>query len=337
MTKDVRFWDRESQARAEKTERQTDSVVNLNGYADKKLAHGSLSSAGMDVPRKRRRRVWRVVAWTLVAAVVVARGDASDCAPCARRPHRLDRAGVWTGTKSKRGTLIREVQGQGTLVPEEIRWLSAPASGRVEKLPIKAGTVVTPDTILVELSNADVELAALEAARQLASAEAELANLAASLDNGKLAQESSLATLKSDLDDAVRRAKADQELADKGFLSKLEMDQSRGRAAELQGRLAFEEKRLAALERANAAQLDAQRAQLERMRSISQFRQHELDNLKVRAGQAGVVQDIPLQVGQSVIGGALLAKVVNPDKLKGESSLSRGSGPRCIHRSIGID
>jgi RND family efflux transporter MFP subunit len=316
MTKDVRFWDQDSQPRASKPAETTNSVTNINSYAEKNLARGSLGSGSMDVPRKRKGRAWRMVAWVVALAALVV-GVTLGLRRLKAAAPSVDRAGVWTDTV-KRGTLIREVQGQGTLVPEEIRWLSAPAAGRVEKLPVKAGTTVTPDTILVELSNTDVELAALEAQRQLASSEAELANLAASLDNGKLAQESTLATLKSDLDDATRRAKADQELADKGFLSKLEMDQSRGRAAELAGRLAFEEKRLAALQRANAAQLDAQRAQLDRLRSIAEFRKHEVDNLKVRAGFAGVVQDIPLQVGQSVTAGSLLAKVVNPDKLKAE-------------------
>jgi len=229
----------------------------------------------------------------------------------------VEMATVWPDIV-KRGTMVRDVQGQGTLVPETVRWITAVASGRVDAIRAQVGQPVDPDTVLVELVNPDVELAALEAQRQVSSAEAELTNLQAQLEGTRLAQQSQVASLKSSLDDARRRARADQDLADKGFLSKLELDQSHDRAVELAGRLAFEQKRLEAIGRGNAAQLAAQRAQVERLRSIADFRQKQLDGLKVRAGESGILQELPLQVGQSVQQGALLARVAKQDRLKAE-------------------
>jgi multidrug resistance efflux pump len=214
--------------------------------------------------------------------------------------------------------MVREVMGQGTLVPEEIRWLAAKTSARVEKVLIKPGTAVKADTVILELTNTDLQLAALEADRQLAQTEAELANLQATLNSQKLAQQSVVATIGSDLADARRRARADEELAKKGFLSELEQGQTQGRASELDGRLEFEKKRLVAQTQGIAAQVTAQRAQIERLRSIADFRRKEVDDLKLRGGVDGVLQELALQPGQAVAAGAVLAKVARPDRLKAE-------------------
>jgi multidrug resistance efflux pump len=272
--------------------------------------------AGMDVPRKKKSKTPRYIAYGVVTAVVLVGATVGLSRLRAAAP-TIDRAAVWTDTV-RRGTMVRQVQGQGTLVPEDIRWISATANARVERIREQPGAVVKEDTILVELTNPDVELAALEAERQVASAEAGLTNLNAQLEGQRLAQQSTVATLRSNADDAKRRAHADQDLADKGFLSKLELDNSHSSAVELQGRVAFEQKRLETIARANSAQLAAQKAEIERLRSIADFRRKQLDGLKVRAGVSGILQELPLQVGQSVLQGALLAKVAKPEKLKAE-------------------
>src|SRR5439155_7808757 len=166
----------------------------------------------------------------------------------------VDRSSVWMDTVA-RGPMLREVQGQGTLVAEEVRWITAIAPARVERVIVLPGAKVQADTVMVELINPDLELAAMEADRQLAAAQSELVNLAATLSNQKLAQESTIASLKSELADARRRATADDELAKKGFLSELERGQTAGRASELAGRLSFEEKRLGAQSQGIAAQV----------------------------------------------------------------------------------
>jgi len=270
----------------------------------------------MDVPRKKKSKAPRYVAYAVGAAVLVGGATVGLSRLRAAAP-TVERATVWTDTV-KRGTMVRQVLGQGTLVPEDIRWISAVAAARVERIIVLPGAAVKADTVLVEMSNPDVELAALEADRQVAAAEAALTNLNATLDGGKLAQESTVATIKSNLDDAKRRAVADQDLADKGFLSKLELDASKEKAKELDGRLVFERERLSALGRGTGAQMASQRAEVERLKSIAEFRHKQVDQLKVRAGVDGILQELPLQVGQAVVQGALLAKVAKPDKLKAE-------------------
>ena len=246
-----------------------------------------------------------------VAGVSMGLGRLKAAAPT------VEKGTVWMDTV-QRGPMVREVLGQGTLVPEEIRWIAAKTSARVERVLVKPGATVKPDTVILELANSDLELAALEADRQLAQAQAEVANLAATLNSQRLAQESVIASLGSDLGDAQRRARADEELAKKGFLSELEQGQTRDRERELTGRLEFERKRLNAQGKGIAAQMAAQRAQIERLRSISEFRRKEVDGLKLTAGVDGVLQELALQPGQSVAAGALLAKVARPDRLQAE-------------------
>jgi HlyD family secretion protein len=279
------------------------------------LAQASLRFPPVDIPREPPKRTGRYIAYAAAALALIV-GVSLGLRRLRPAAPMVD-ASVWMDTV-QRGPMVREVLGQGTLVPEEIQWIAAKTSARVEKVPVKPGAVVKADTVILELSNSDVELAALEADRQLAQAQAELVNLQATLNGQKLAQESTVASIGSDLADAKRRARADEELAKKGFLSELEQGQTLGRANELAGRLEFERKRLAAQSQGIAAQVAAQRAQVERLRSISQFRRKEVDGLKLRAGVDGVLQELSLQNGQAVAAGALLAKVVRPDKLKAE-------------------
>jgi multidrug resistance efflux pump len=214
--------------------------------------------------------------------------------------------------------MIREVSGPGTFVPEEVHFITAMQPARVERVVVKPGATVGPDTLLVVLTNPDLELAALEADRQLAQSEAELTNLRASLEAQRLAQESAIASIRSEAGEARRRAEADEALAKKGFLSELERGQTRDKATELAGRLSFEQKRLASQSQGMSAQTAAQRAQVERLRSIADFRHKEVERLAVRAGSAGVLEELALWPGQSVTAGTVLAKIARPDRLKAE-------------------
>jgi HlyD family secretion protein len=280
------------------------------------LARGSLEGSGVDIPRAPQNRTRKYVAMGVGAAALlvgatVGLGRLKAAAPT------VDKGTIWPDVV-RRGPMVREVLGQGTLVPEEIRWIAAKTNARVEKVLVRPGAAVKADTVILELANSDLELAALEADRQLAQAQAEVANLAATLNGQKLAQESVIASLGSDLGDAQRRARADEALAQKGFLSELEQGQTVGKERELAGRLEFERKRLGAQSKGITAQMTAQRAQIERLRSISQFRRKEVDDLKLRAGVDGVLQELALQPGQSVAAGTLLAKVARPDRLMAE-------------------
>jgi HlyD family secretion protein len=281
-----------------------------------RLAWSSLGYALVDIARAPVRRTRRTLAYgvTGVLLVVGASLGLRELRPAAPT---VERTTVWMDTV-RRGPMLREVFGQGKLVPVEIRWVAARSNAQVERVLVTPGTAVRADTVLLELANSELELAALEAERQLSQAEAELVNLQATLNAGELAEESVVATLTSELSDAVRRARADEELAKKGFLSELEQGQTLGRAQELGGRLEFEKKRLAALSHGNRAQLEAQKAQIGRLRSIAEFRRREVDGLRMRAGVDGVLSELALEQGQSVAAGALLAKVVRPDRLKAE-------------------
>lgn len=272
---------------------------------------GSMDIRRTPPRRGRRRLVLVLIASALVIGLTIGLRRLRAAAPT------VERGTIWVDTV-KRGPMLREVQGQGTLVPLEIRWITAATAARVDRVRVQPGTRVDADTVLVDLINPDVELQALEADRQLAQAQAELVNLEATLTNQRLAQESVVASLGSEQQEAKRRAAADEVLAKKGFLSDLEMATSRDKASTLSGRQAFEEKRLGALAKGIAAQAQAQRQQLERLRSIAQFRHKEVDALHVRAGVAGVLQELPLQPGQSVAVGAVGAKVAQPDRLKAE-------------------
>jgi HlyD family secretion protein len=280
------------------------------------MAHGSLSFGAVDIPRAPQKKTGRYVAYGVTGLVLVI-GISVGLRRLRPAAPSVEQGTIWMGTV-QRGPMVREVLGQGTLVPEEIQWIAAKTNARVEKVLVKPGAVVKADTVILELSNTDLQLQALEADRQLAQAQAELVNLQATLNAQKLSQESTVATIGSDLADARRRARADEELAKKGFLSDLEQGQTLGRANELAGRLDFEKKRLVAQSQGIAAQVAAQRAQVERLRSISEFRRKEVEGLKLRAGVDGVLQELALQNGQAVSAGTLLAKVVRPDKLKAE-------------------
>lgn len=270
----------------------------------------------MDIQRAPIRRTGRRIAYALsiVALLVGVSLALRELRPAAPE---LERSALWLDTV-RRGPMVREVLGQGKLVPEEIRWVAAKSNAQVERILVKPGAVVGKDTLLLELANPELELAALEADRELSRARAELVNLQASLSAERLAQESVIATLESELGEAARRAGADAELARRGFLSELERVQTQEHERELRGRLRFEERRLGALSHGRSAQISAQQAQIDRLRSIAEFRHGQVDDLKMRAGVDGVVQELSLEEGQSVESGALLVKLAQPDRLQAE-------------------
>src|SRR3989440_7358653 len=196
----------------------------------------------VDIPRKprntrKRNLIIGVSVAAALAAITFGLSRLRAAAPV------VDRSGLWTDTV-KRGPMLREVKGPGPLVPEQIRLITADTAGRVERIPLRPGAQVEPGAVLMELSNPDVMLQALDAERQLAQAEADLINLRATTHGNTLMTKSSLATLEAQTADAERRAQADQKLATDGVISEVEARMQVERAAELQSRLEFERKRL---------------------------------------------------------------------------------------------
>lgn len=261
--------------------------------------------------RLRRRLLWLVAGALAVLGITLGLGSLRAAAPLVSR-------GTVLIDTVRRGELLRQVQAPGTLVPTDIRWITTDTAARVERLAVEAGAEVKPDTVLLELSNPDVQLRALEAERELATAQAQLAELEAGLDNQRLAQASQVATLEGELADASRRADATEQMHREGAVPALERDEARGRAQILASRLAFERKRLHTVDRSRRAQLEAQRGKIVRLEDLVEFGRRQVANLEVKAGTTGVVQELPLKPGQMVQAGALLAKVVNPARLKAE-------------------
>jgi HlyD family secretion protein len=216
----------------------------------------------------------------------------------------------------RRGVMLREVRGPGTLVPEQVRWIAALTPARVERILVRPGTAVSAGTVLLELSNPDVQIEALEAQRQLTAAEAELVNLRTTLENQRLTQTGVVAATRSEYLQARRQAAAAESLGVSGGWSRNDISQARDKAAELETRYDVERRRLDLLAAAVDSQLAVQRAQVERLKAIAAFQLSRVRSLEVRAGEAGVLQELSLQLGQWVVPGTILAKVVQPTRLK---------------------
>jgi len=261
--------------------------------------------------RLRRRLLWLAAGGAAILGITFGLSSLRAAAPV------VSRGTVMIDTV-RRGEMVRQVQAPGTLVPTDIRWITTDTAARVERVRVQPGAVVEPDTVLLELSNPDVQLRALEAAREMAHAQAQLAELEATLDRERLAQASTVASLEGELSDATRRAKATEQMHREGAVPALERDEAKGKAQILDSRLKFERKRLGAFDRSQKAQLVAQKEQIGRLAELVDFGKRQVANLHVKAGAAGVVQELPLQPGQMVQAGALLAKVVNPGRLKAE-------------------
>lgn len=272
----------------------------------------------MDIQRKsvaRKRRIRRSLYGLLAAgAIVLVTVGLSRLEPAAPS---LERGTVWMGDV-ERGSMVRQVRGSGTLVPEEIRWIPAENAGRVERIFVQPGAVVTATATILELSNPEREQEALDTEHQLKRSKAEQANLEIQLESQYLALQAEVAKIESDYLEAKLQAEAEEELAKDGLISRIIMEVSRSRAASLSIREELGKQRLAIFSKAMEAQLEAKRAEVEQRRVLYQLRLLQLESLKVRSGNAGVVQEVMVEVGQQVTLGTNLARVADPDHLKAE-------------------
>jgi multidrug efflux pump subunit AcrA (membrane-fusion protein) len=216
----------------------------------------------------------------------------------------------------KRGELVRNVRGNGTLVPEDLRIVSALTAGRIERILMRPGTKVDAGSVLLEMSNPDVQLQALDAERQLKQAEAELATERASLETQRLAAVSAVATARSELREAERQVKVAERLATDGLGSGMDIERARDRASEMKERFDAEQRRLVVVDEAMKAQIDLRRSEVDRLNSIARFQRDRVASMTVRAGQKGMVQSLSLQPGQWVNPGQELARVAGQERLK---------------------
>lgn len=270
-----------------------------------------------DLSQKRRRKRILIAAAAVSGGLLITLG-LSRLKPAAPS---VDKGTVWIDTV-QRGPMLRQVRGPGSLVPEDIRWISAATDGRVERVLLKPGSAVQSSTVLVELSNPELEKDALDAEWQLKASQAELANVKVRIQRDLMDQQASAATVQSDFHQAQLQAETNEGLFKEGLLAEITMKLSKVRAEELATRNEIEKKRLAIAADASKAQVDAQAAKVEQLRALSQLRRSQLESLKVRAGNAGVLQELPLQVGQRVTPGTTIARVVQPERLKAELKIA---------------
>lgn len=268
-----------------------------------------------DIKRKKRRKQALLAVVIVIASLGVAAG-VSRLKPAAPS---VERSTVWTDTV-KRGNMVRQVRGIGSLVPspEFVRQIPAETEATVVRIRVLAGTQVQADTVLVELSNPTTEQAAVDAELQEKAAEAELASLKVKLQSDLLTQKAGAATVEADMSQAQLEAETDKELVKLGVLSNIAYKAQLNKASELNTRNGLEIERLKINKEAIQSQVAVQEAKVDQMRTLAQLKRKQLDDLKVRAGIPGVLVDLPLQVGQHVMPGVMLAKVVQPDHLIAE-------------------
>ena len=266
-----------------------------------------------DLARKKKLRQTSYAA-TAVVVVVMITMAVSRLEPAAPR---VDRDTIYLDTV-QRGPMVRQVRGTGTLVPEQIRWIPATTDGAVERIVIRPGALVTPDTVVVELSNPELEQTALEARLNLDAAEARYSNRQVEVERDLLNQRATLATIEAQLKTARLQADADEQLFAQGLVSSLQLQQSQAAEQEFDTRFRIEQERLRMATDTVEAQLAVEQAEADRLRTLYELRQRQVADLHVRAGMPGVLQQVPLEEGQRVTVGTNLARVGDPTVLKAE-------------------
>jgi HlyD family secretion protein len=263
--------------------------------------------------KRRRQMIWAGVGIVVLVAATLGVSRLKPAAPS------VERGTVWTDTV-KRGPMLRQVRGLGTLVPsqEAVRQIPAETDATVVRIRLLPGSQVKAETVLLEMSNPQVEQAAVDAQLQLKAAEAAFQSLRGKLDSDLMNQKAGAATVGADYSQAQRQAETDKALFDLGVISGLAYKQSKGKADELTTRHDLENQRLTVAQQAILSQLGEQQAKIDQMRTLAELKRKQLDALKVRAGIDGVLVDLPMQVGQHVLPGAMLAKVVQPEHLMAE-------------------
>ncbi len=276
-----------------------------------------ISRPDLKAKKRKRQVVIGAVGVVVLAAVTFLVMRLKPAAPS------QDRSAVWTDTV-KRGPMIRQVRGLGTLVPREdaIRQIPAQTEATVVRILTLPGTMVKPDTILLELADPQATQQALDAELSLKEARADLSNVQVKVQSDLMAQKSAAATVNADYNQAQRQAKTDKSLFSLGVISGLAYNSSQGKADELTTRNKLEEQTVDINEKAIESQLAVQQAKVAQAQAIYDLKRQQLDALKVRAGISGQLTSMPLAVGQHVTMGTMLAEVVQPNQLKAQLKIA---------------
>ena len=276
----------------------------------------------MDIPRpsnarakKIRRIAYGTIGVILIAGVTVGLSRLRPAAPT------VDAATIWPDTV-KRGPMLREMHGLGTLIPEEIRWIPAQTDSRVDRIVLRPGAIVKPDSIILELSNPELQRDALDAQYQLKGAEADYENLKVQVNSDLLNQRAAAAAVRSEFEQAKLQHEVDDQLQKQGLAADVTAKLSKVRAEQLAIRVGLEDERTKNSEDTAKTRLAAQQARVEQQKALYNLRRSQLEALHVRAGINGVLQLVPVEVGQRVTPGANIARVADPKKLKAEIKIA---------------
>lgn len=276
----------------------------------------------MDIARPsnaKQKRIRRAIyAGVGLLAVVLVSVGLSRLKPAAPT---VERAVIWPDTV-KRGGMVRQVRGLGTLTPEDIRWITASTQVRVEKIVLRPGSSVKPDSVILELSNPQLEQELMDAQLKLQAAEAGLANLRVQLQNDLLTTRASAANIEADYNKAKMQAQMNEALAKDQLVSDLVLKQSQVDADSLGARNQIAKDQLATKADSTRAQLAVQQSAVDQARAVLQLKRQQKDDLKVRAGITGMLQLVPVEVGQQVAPGTNLCRVANPNRLKAEIKIA---------------
>ena len=277
----------------------------------------------MDIKRpaksKLKKRIRTVV--LIVIGLVAVGGITYVLAKLKPAAPTLDRGTAVIDTV-KRGEMVREVHGNGTLVPQVTRVIPAPADGRVEKILVQAGVELGAGTVLVELSNPQMEQQAIDAEFQVKTAEAEAENLKVKLESDNMTQQAQIASINAEYSQAKLQLDADEVLAKQGLVADLVLKVSRVRVQDLANRLKVEQQRLAITARSVKAQLNAQQSRVQQLRALAKLKKDQVDALQVRAGTNGVLQEVSVKEGQQVTPGLNIARIADPTSLKAELKIA---------------
>ena len=289
----------------------------------------------MDIPRKNAKRhrrirqgIYTVIGLSAVAALTMGVSRLQPASPS------VDRRTLWIDTV-KRGSMLRQVRGVGSLLSEDVLLVSAGVSGRVTQILVEPGTLVEADTVILELSNPELELELLNAKSQLKSAKAKLAAQKVSLEDQLLGQEASLAQLEANHREAELKAGVDQKQFDDGLISDLNLTLSKARVENLENLLKVNRKRLTMFrEQTIPAQLSELEAGIHQAESLYRLKQNQVDSLHVCTGKPGVLAQVKdkIEPGQQITAGTILAKITNPSRLKAQLKV-----PEVQARDVRID
>jgi HlyD family secretion protein len=279
-------------------------------------------AVGMDVARpsnRRRKRIRRalysIIGLASVGLITLGLSRLRPAAP------GVERATVWIDTV-KRGPMLREVRGLGTLVPEDIRWIPATTQGRVERILLHPGTRVTSNDIILELSNPELQQELEAAQLKLQGADSSLANLRVQLQNDDLQQRSQAASIEADYQKAKLQLEVNEELQRKGVGAEILVRQARVDVEQLALRRTLAQQQVAGSAELTTTRIAAQQSEVDQARAVLKLKERQRDELKVRAGLDGILQVVPVEVGAQVAPGTNLARVANPSRLKAEVKIA---------------